>query len=87
VSKKDVTETFGGAGKDLSISKLCSSCLNDFSMSKTSSEAHPASYPICIGGPFPGRKARPGRDVDHSPSSIAEFKNAYKYRLSPLALV
>jgi hypothetical protein len=25
-----------------------------------------------IGGPFPGGKARPGRDVDHSPPSSAE---------------
>jgi len=27
------------------------------------------------GGPFPGGKARPGRDVDHSPPSSAEVKN------------
>jgi hypothetical protein len=25
-------------------------------------------------GPFPGGKARPGRDVDHSPPSSAEVK-------------
>jgi hypothetical protein len=28
------------------------------------------------GGPFPGGKARPGRDADHSPPSSAEVKNA-----------
>jgi len=22
---------------------------------------------MCTGGPFPGAKARPGRDADHSP--------------------
>jgi hypothetical protein len=33
------------------------------------SEAHPASYPVGTGGPFPGGKARPGRDADHSPPS------------------
>jgi hypothetical protein len=27
------------------------------------------------GGPFPGGKARPGRDADHSPPSSAEVKN------------
>jgi hypothetical protein len=31
------------------------------------SGAHPASYPMGTGGPFPGGKARPGRDADHSP--------------------
>jgi hypothetical protein len=44
----------------------------DFSSSpcvQTGSEAHPASYPMGTGGPFPGVKARPGRDADHSPPS------------------
>jgi hypothetical protein len=27
------------------------------------------------GGPFPGGKARPGRDADHSPLSSAEVVN------------
>jgi len=27
------------------------------------------------GGPFPGAKARPGRDADHSPPSGAEVEN------------
>jgi hypothetical protein len=47
----------------------------DFSSSpcvQTGSGAHPASYPMCTGGPFPGGKARPGRDADHSPPSSAE---------------
>jgi hypothetical protein len=26
-------------------------------------------------GPFPGAKARPGRDADHSPASSAEVEN------------
>jgi hypothetical protein len=44
----------------------------DFSSSscvQTGSEAHPASYAMATGGPFPGGKARPGRDADHSPPS------------------
>jgi hypothetical protein len=45
----------------------------DFSSSpciQNGSEAHPASYPMGTGDPFPGGKARPGRDADHSsPSS------------------
>jgi hypothetical protein len=42
---------------------------------QTGSGAHPASYPMGTGGPFPGGKARPGRDADHSPSSSAEVIN------------
>jgi hypothetical protein len=50
----------------------------DFSSSpcvQTGSWALPASYPVGTGGSFPGGKARPGRDSDHSPSSSAEVKN------------
>jgi hypothetical protein len=36
------------------------------------SRAHPASCPMGTGGPFPGGKARSGRDADHSPPSSAE---------------
>jgi hypothetical protein len=42
---------------------------------QTGSEAHPASCTMGTGGPFPGSKARPGRDADHSPSSSAEVEN------------
>jgi hypothetical protein len=42
---------------------------------QTGSGAHPASYPMGTGGSFPGGKARPGRDSDHSPPSSAEVKN------------
>jgi hypothetical protein len=34
-----------------------------------SSEAHPASCTVDTGGHFPGPKARPRRDTDHSPPS------------------
>jgi hypothetical protein len=37
--------------------------------------AHPASSTMGTGGPFPGGKARPGRDADHSPPSSAEVVN------------
>jgi hypothetical protein len=37
---------------------------------QTGSEAHTASYPMGIGGPFPGGKARPRRDADHPPPSL-----------------
>jgi hypothetical protein len=49
----------------------------DFSSSpcvQTGSGAHPASYQMGTGGSFPGSKARPGRDADHSPPSSAEVK-------------
>jgi hypothetical protein len=50
----------------------------DFSSSlcvQTDSGAHPASCTMGTGGPFPGAKARPGRDVGHSPPSSAEVTN------------
>jgi hypothetical protein len=59
----------------------------DFSSShcvQTGSGAHPASCTMGSGGPFPGGKARPGRDADNSPS--AEVVNEYElYLLSPQA--
>jgi hypothetical protein len=42
---------------------------------QTVSGAHPASYPVGTGGPFPRGKAWSGRDADHSPPSSAEVKN------------
>jgi hypothetical protein len=51
---------------------------NDFSSIlcvQTGSEAHPASCTMGTGGPFPGGKALPGRDADHSPPSSAEVEN------------
>jgi hypothetical protein len=50
----------------------CSLCV------QTSSEAHPASYPMGDVGPFPGSKARPGSDADYSPPSNAEEKKVYE---------
>jgi hypothetical protein len=50
----------------------------DFSSSlcfQTSSEAHPASYPMGTGGSFPGAKARPCCDADDSSPSSAEVKS------------
>jgi hypothetical protein len=42
---------------------------------QTGSGAHPASCTMGTGGPFPGDKARPGREADHSPQSSAEVEN------------
>jgi hypothetical protein len=43
---------------------------------QTGSGAHPASCPIGTEGPFPGAKARPGRDDhDSPPPSSAEVEN------------
>jgi hypothetical protein len=50
----------------------------DFSSSlcvQTGSETHPASCTIGNGGLFPGGKARPWHDADHSPPSNAEVVN------------
>jgi hypothetical protein len=42
---------------------------------QTGSRTHLASCPMGTGGPFPGGKARPGRDADHSPPTSAEVEN------------
>jgi hypothetical protein len=42
---------------------------------QTGSGAHPDSCTMGTGDPFPGGKARPGRDADHSPPSSAEVEN------------
>jgi hypothetical protein len=42
---------------------------------QTGSGVHPASCTMGTGGPFPGGKARPGRDADHSPPSSAKVVN------------
>jgi hypothetical protein len=58
----------------------------DFSSSlcvQTGSGAHPASCTMGTAGPFPGAKARPRRDADHSPLSSAEVVNEEPYLLSP----
>jgi hypothetical protein len=50
----------------------------DFSSSlcvQIGSGAYPASCTMVTGGPFPGGKARPGRDADNSPLSSAEIVN------------
>jgi hypothetical protein len=50
----------------------------DFSSSlcvQTGSGAHPASCTMGTGGPFPGPKARPGRDPDHSHPLSAQVEN------------
>jgi hypothetical protein len=50
----------------------------DFSSSlcvQTDSGAHPGYCPMGTGDPFPGGKARPGRDSDHSTPSSAEVEN------------
>jgi hypothetical protein len=53
---------------------------------QTGSGVHPASSPMGTGGPFPGGKARPGRDAEHSPPSSAQVVNEEElYLLSPQA--
>jgi hypothetical protein len=42
---------------------------------QTGSGDHPASCTMGTEGPFPGGKARRGRDANHSPPSSAEVKN------------
>jgi hypothetical protein len=65
-------EALGGRGD------IAQTPSQDFSSSlcvKTGSGAHPDFCTMGTGGPFPGGKARPGRDADHSPPSSAEVVN------------
>jgi hypothetical protein len=58
----------------------------DFSSSlcvQTGSGAHPASCTMGIRGPFPGGKARPGRDADRSPPSSPRSRMNRSYTSSP----
>jgi hypothetical protein len=58
----------------------------DFSCSlcvQTGSGAHPASQTVGVGNPFPGDKAWPQHDADHSLPSVAEAKKEELYLLSP----
>jgi hypothetical protein len=58
----------------------------DFSSSpcvQTGSGAHPHSYPMGTGGPFPGGKARPGRDADHSPHLMPRSRTSGRYTSWP----
>jgi hypothetical protein len=67
--------------KKYKIKDLCFQVVSDYRLDdraicvQTGSGAHPASCTMGTGGPFPGGKARPGRDADHSPPSSAEVKN------------
>jgi hypothetical protein len=68
-----------GYGLDIrAIHVLSSAEVKDFPFSfcfQTGSGAHPASYAVGTGGPYPGDKARSGRDADHSPPSSAQAVN------------
>jgi hypothetical protein len=58
----------------------------DFSSSlcvQTGSGVHPASCKMSTGSPFPGAKARPGRDADHSPHLVPRSKMNRSYTFSP----
>jgi hypothetical protein len=50
---------------------------------QTSSEALPASCPMGTGVPFPGGKARPGRDADHSLHLVPRSRMSRSYNTSP----
>jgi hypothetical protein len=63
---------------DLAIGVRSPAGAKDFSSNlyvQTGSGAHPASCTMGTGGPFPGAKARSGREADHSPPSSAEVEN------------
>jgi hypothetical protein len=76
MSQGSSVSTVSGYGLgDRAIEVRSSAEAKDFSSSlcvQTGSRAHPVSCTVGTGGPFPGTKARQGRDADHSPPSSAE---------------
>jgi hypothetical protein len=50
---------------------------------QTGSGAHPTSCTMGTGGPFPGAKARPRRDADHSPHLVPRSIISRSYIFSP----
>jgi hypothetical protein len=63
---------------DIAIGVRSPAGAKDFSSSlfvQTGFGAHPASCTVGTGGPFPGGKARPGRDADLSPPSSDKVEN------------
>jgi hypothetical protein len=50
---------------------------------QTGSGAHPASCTMGTGGPFPGGKARRGRDADYSPHLVPKSRMSRSYTSSP----
>jgi hypothetical protein len=55
----------------------CSVCV------QTDFEAHPASCTVVTGSSFPGGKARPEFDVDHSPHLVPKSRMSRSYTFSP----
>jgi hypothetical protein len=51
---------------------------------QTGSEAHPASCTMGTGGPFPGGKAWPERDSDHSPHLMLRSRMSRSFFPLPL---
>jgi hypothetical protein len=76
VSSGSIVSDFGLENRAIGVRSRAGA--KDFSSSlfvQTGSGAHPASCTMGTGGPFPGGKARPGRDADHSPLSSANIVN------------
>jgi hypothetical protein len=74
VSSGSIVSDYGLDDQAIGVRSLAGS--KDFSSCvQTGSGAHPASCPVGTGGPFPGGKARPGCDADHSLPSSAEVVN------------
>jgi hypothetical protein len=84
-SSVSIVSDYGLEDRELEVRSLAEAKKTSFSLCvQTSPEAHPASCTMGTEGPFPGGKARPGRDADHSPPSSAEVENKQElYLLSP----
>jgi hypothetical protein len=76
VSSGSIVSDYGLDDRAIRVQSLAGA--KDFSSNlcvQTSSGAHPTSCTMGTGGPFPGGKAQPGRDADHSLPPSAEVVN------------
>jgi hypothetical protein len=58
----------------------------DFSSILCVQTGSPASCTMGTGGPFPGGKARPGRDANHSPHLVPRSRMSRSYTSPPKRL-
>jgi hypothetical protein len=83
-SSGSIVSAYGQNDRVIGVRSLAGA--KDFSCSlcvQTGSGAHPASCPMGTGVPFPGGKARPGRDVDRSHHLVPRSWMSRSYTSSP----
>jgi hypothetical protein len=88
VSSGSIVSVYGLDDRSIGVRSPAGAKNFPLSSVQTCSGAHPASCTMGTGGPFPGGKARPGRDANHSPHLEPRSRMSRSYTsLPPSALV